>query len=283
VKLPPIPKSLERVSGLLENYSADCIAFSLEPIEKPEVGRSRIGGCPDLPEHFAWPSHADRPLDYLLQLNLSELSRFEAASILPQSGLLTFFYDLKNMPWGYDPRDLGGFRVTYSPQTDQLRSHDIPDAACAIRQCQFRSRAGISLPAWGSSAFEELRKQANLNEAELDYYCEFASALCEIGAPPKLSGNHRILGHSANIQGDMQLEAQLVTNGLYCGNATGYDDPRAAALCPGARDWVLLLQLDSDDTGEFMWGDTGMLYYWIRLKDLAEMKFDRVWMTLQCG
>jgi hypothetical protein len=34
---------------------------------------------------------------------------------------------------------------------------------------------------------------------------------------------HRILGHSTNIQGDMQLEAQLVTNGLYCGDPSGYN------------------------------------------------------------
>ncbi len=82
---------------------------------------------------------------------------------------------------------------------------------------------------------------------------------------------------------DMQLEAQLVMNGLYCGNSSGYQDPRRKQLEDGADDWVLLLQLDSDDTGGFMWGDLGMLYYWIRSGDLAERRFDRVWMTLQCG
>jgi len=81
----------------------------------------------------------------------------------------------------------------------------------------------------------------------------------------------------------MQLEAQLVTNGLYCGNETGYKDPRRKALESGADDWMLLLQLDSDNTGEFMWGDAGMLYYWIWKQDLAANRFDRVWMTLQCG
>jgi uncharacterized protein YwqG len=32
-----------------------------------------------------------------------------------------------------------------------------------------------------------------------------------------------------------------------------------------------------------MWGDAGMLYYWIRKQDLAEDRFDRIWMALQCG
>ncbi|NNJ25645.1 hypothetical protein LzC2_17180 [Planctomycetes bacterium LzC2] len=55
---------------------------------------------------------------------------------------------------------------------------------------------------------------------------------------------------------------------------------------------MLLLQLASDfgddsdpaDQGfEMMWGDLGMLYWWIRREDLAARRFDRVWMTLQCG
>lgn len=31
-----------------------------------------------------------------------------------------------------------------------------------------------------------------------------------------------------------------------------------------------------------MWGDAGMLYYWIRRQDLAQGNFDNVWMTMQC-
>ena len=61
-----------------------------------------------------------------------------------------------------------------------------------------------------------------------------------------------------------------------------YRDPRRKALEPGADDWGLLLQLDSDETAGFMWGDVGMLYYWIRKQDLAKNRFDRVWMAQQC-
>jgi uncharacterized protein YwqG len=85
------------------------------------------------------------------------------------------------------------------------------------------------------------------------------------------------------IQGDMQLEAQLVSNGLYCGNPSGYEDPRRETLEPGADEWVLLLQFDSDSRIDVMWGDLGMLYFWIRKSDLAERRFDRTWMTVQCG
>jgi uncharacterized protein YwqG len=81
----------------------------------------------------------------------------------------------------------------------------------------------------------------------------------------------------------MQLEAALVTSGLYCGDATGYEDPRAQVVAASADEWQLLLQLDSDDRADLMWGDGGMLYFWIRAQDLAERRFEMVWMTLQCG
>ncbi len=74
----------------------------------------------------------------------------------------------------------------------------------------------------------------------------------------------------------------LVTNGLYCGDQTGYEDPRARELEGGADEWMLLLQLDSDDGADLMWGDGGMLYFWIRKEDLRQHRFDKVWMTLQC-
>lgn len=129
--------------------------------------------------------------------------------------------------------------------------------------------------------YDQFDRWARLNDKEAGDYFDFCSKVEHFGHPE--SGNHHLLGHSANVQGDMQLEAQLVSNGLYCGNATGYQDPRRKALESGADDWILLLQLDSEDTVGLMWGDVGMLYYWIRKQDLVEARFDRVWMALQCG
>jgi len=154
-----------------------------------------------------------------------------------------------------------------------------PDLVLKERQISFRS--GLTLPHIGSRVYEQFGRLAHLNDEEADAYFAYSHEVEHFGQPKK--GNHHLLGHSDNVQGDMQLEAQLVTNGLYCGNATGYGDSRAKGLESGVDDWILLLQLDSDDTAGFMWGDLGMLYYWIRRQDLDETRFDRVWLGLQCG
>ena len=84
------------------------------------------------------------------------------------------------------------------------------------------------------------------------------------------------------VQNPMQLECQLASSGIYVGGAAGWRDPRVPQLTGGAAEWMLLLQVDTDDEAGWMWGDVGTLYYWIRRPDLAAGRFDRIWMIFQC-
>ena len=273
---------LGHLAPVLSRYEKPSIAFwGHEAPEGDAIHRSNLGGLPLLPKGFEWPANAARPLDFLLQIDCAEVSAIDPHKILPTSGLLTFFYDLENQPWGYDPKELDGFRIVLLDQ-DGCVSTPLPDPEYHLAQRALSFGPGKTLPHIGSRDFERLSTEASLSDAEVDKYLEFLDAY-ELQAYPVRSGRHRIFGHSANVQGDMQLEAQLVSNGLYCGDETGYNDPRAKPLEPGADDWVLLLQIDSDDSSDLMWGDLGMLYFWIRQEDLAAHRFDRAWMTLQCG
>jgi uncharacterized protein YwqG len=48
------------------------------------------------------------------------------------------------------------------------------------------------------------------------------------------------------------------------------------------QDWRLLLQLDSDEHMDVMWGAAGMLYFWVREQEAAAGRFENVWVILQC-
>ncbi len=84
------------------------------------------------------------------------------------------------------------------------------------------------------------------------------------------------------MQADMQLECQLVTNGINVGTQGRHGDPRVEVLSAGATDWRLLLQIDTEDAAGMMWGDAGRIYYWIRDQDLAKAAWDETWLVLQC-
>jgi Domain of unknown function (DUF1963) len=77
-------------------------------------------------------------------------------------------------------------------------------------------------------------------------------------------------GVAADRPVDMRLECQLATNGIFCGDGTGYRDPRLEALRPGAADWRLLLQIDSEDGVDMMWRNVGRIFNWIKHADLPD-------------
>jgi uncharacterized protein YwqG len=93
---------------------------------------------------------------------------------------------------------------------------------------------------------------------------------------------HQLRGAPAEVQHGLFHECQLASNGVDCGSPEDAQTPRAIELAPGAKDWRLLLQIDSDDDGPaWMWGDTGRLYYCLHRDDLAARRFDRSWCVQQ--
>jgi uncharacterized protein YwqG len=72
--------------GLLRRYVMPCIGFSWKPTRDCAAGNSRLGGGPDLPPSFDWPTNKGRPLDYLLHVNLADAARLDEADTFPRSG-----------------------------------------------------------------------------------------------------------------------------------------------------------------------------------------------------
>jgi uncharacterized protein YwqG len=240
------------------------------------VGLSKIGGQPDLPPGVKWPLYRERPLSFLAQINLSDVQPFRAARQLPARGLLSFFYDAIEQPWGFDPADVGRWSVLYFPDDPEgfVRIEwpdDLDDEgrfdACAI---SFEEDA-LTLPPLQHPGMDRLELT---DDERLAYLAAFGSL--------EETTLHRMLGHPDTIQNEMQTECALVTNGVYLGDVISHDDPNIQLLAQGYRDWLLLLQLDSEDDARMMWGDVGRLYFWMRADALAERRFEDVWVILQC-
>ncbi|MBQ4081200.1 MAG: DUF1963 domain-containing protein, partial [Thermoguttaceae bacterium] len=72
-------------------------------------------------------------------------------------------------------------------------------------------------------------------------------------------------------------ECERVTMGFLRDGNVSYT---ADAVYERSKDWTLLFQLHSNL--EFMFGDVGNIYFWIRKEDLRDRKFENVWLILQC-
>lgn len=272
-------KRLSRVAKDLEGMLQPAIRLETVGCNEDELplGSTRIGGRPDLTDDVAWPSWKGKPLAFLAQINLSDLRKFPFAGVLPPEGWLVFFYDAEQSTWGFDPADRGSWAVVFIPDAKaRLQRRELPSEIAEeglYEMCRVEAHEIVTVMPWESPAMEKLR----LRKTEREAYWELLDA---VYGEDEIC--HQILGHPRPIQGDMQLECQLVSNGLYCGDSTGYDDPRAKVLAKGAEDWRLLFQLDYDSNPGMMWGDCGRLYFWIRHEDLHNRDFAKTWMILQC-
>jgi len=261
--------------------SADAVTATALPSLRlrPTAGRrdhfeTRLGGPPLLPVPEPWPRVDGRPLAHVGQIYLPDVGAEGASLGLPTHGILTFFYDASEQPWGFDPADRGSWRVDW--RTD-LEGLSIPERPSELHQ-RDRFTAVPMQPEleWTVPGFDAYERD-DLSFAPEDL--ERVQAVED-----RLTGElpaHRVLGHPDLIQSEMRLECELVSRGIYLGGDRGEpvvppDAERAA------REWRLLLQVDSDGDVGTEWGDVGRIYFWIRAQDLEARDFSRVHLSLQC-
>lgn len=287
-----------------KNSQNNELAAAIKALEKTEIlmvpkesgsvkhpGASKIGGKPYLPADFAWPTFTDgddnvtRQLSFFCQINLAEVKPFDKEGVLPGRGTLYFFYECESMKWGFDAADNGAARVFWFDTTDLLNCVplEIPEDIAeeyVIPEIALQFKARKSYP-----KFEEFEVYSDL-EPDWEEYDEVLEKLgVNIDEDPE---EHKLLGYADIIQNEMLTECERTSRGLYCGDPESYrHTPKdvEADIAKHAADWVLLLQLSTITKGDFEWmfGDCGMLYFYIRKEDLAAMRFDKASFSVQCG
>ena len=215
-------ETLKRLELHFENWLNPGLRIIKQASREDFIGTSRLGGLPDVSPGFIWPIRDGRSLGFLAQINCSEVAPHHSEHAFPDSGLLHFFYDIQEQPWGYDPKHRGGAVVFYT-SGGPLEAAPSPfdrDAEVILPSIPVGFRPFLSIPGYDSTACDSLNLEDADREAYLELY-EAVSSEASSGQP-----NHQLLGHSNNLQGDMQLEYQLVFSGLCCDNSTDYNDSR---------------------------------------------------------
>ncbi|VAW44929.1 hypothetical protein MNBD_GAMMA03-164 [hydrothermal vent metagenome] len=277
------PKTNEDIEKLFTAFNLSKYFKTIKPLIRPKIdltlipdsnikiGQSKVGGNPDLTNENKWPKTENKKsMSFIAQINCEELTKYDTQQLLPKKGLISFFYCADQEAWGFDPKDKSRFKVLYTENIENLKSTKFPndlEQHSIFKSNQIKFESCLSIPAWEEDSIEGV-----IQDEDDDNYSEVSSG-----------SENQIFGYANLIQGSMELECQLVTNGLYCGDPTGYEDPKEKELEKGKKDWILLLQIGSeDDKTGMMWGDSGKIYFWIKKQDLISKNFDNVWCILQC-
>lgn len=266
--------NLARISDQVVGLLKHTISIKTQSDNKADIliGASKFGGLPDLPTSVSWPKWQEQPLPFLSQICLSDIAPFDHVDQLPHSGMLYFFFDdeaLEAYPptresWHViyaDSNPLDLQHVPASPAKHRVYPERILTFSKRLTLPPFESlyleNLGLSYRAFERNAPPEQRKEADAYielEHQLEAFYENETA------------HHQLLGYPCQMQGDLLRECQQDTG--YKGNAI---------------DWQLLFQVDSDDDAGMMWGDAGILYFYIPRHALATCDFSQVHLIMQCS
>lgn len=279
------------LNSLLDSLRKNEITITAHRSDKNAAATaSKFGGRPATPAGFEWPrfesenfdcESANRPLSFLCQVNLADVRAYDKDGLLPEKGLLLFFYEQESMRWGFDPEDVGCSRVYYFEDLSTLAPTDFPDDMkdeYKVREYDLTFSSADSYPSYGEL---ECHTDADLDWEEYDDALEKRSYDSD-------AERHKLLGYANLIQGEMLTECERTTRGLYCGNPESYNntsDNVKKDVNERAAVWMLLFQMASieDDDFELMFGDLGNLYFYITKDNLVKRNFDKAWLVLQCG
>mgnify|MGYP002228684766 CR=1 FL=1 len=110
----------------IQQLQQNSIALKIARKEKYKLCGTRFGGKPDVPSNFVWPyfegkgldgTVANRPLTFLAQFNCEDLSKYDTEHLLPEHGILSFFYETDSQCWALTQR------IKDAPVFSGLRTH----------------------------------------------------------------------------------------------------------------------------------------------------------------
>ncbi|WP_144512404.1 YwqG family protein [Bacillus mycoides] len=228
----------------LINTVFPCVKVVPKQQEIIAIGSSKMGGVPDLPNTFEYPTYKENPLCFIAQFNLSDLQNVGMDHNLPKTGMLYFFSIENYFEEDVNPNEAGRV-LYYDIPVEQLRRAD--EIQAKYNQCAITFELTYKLP----ELFIE-------DEADSDRFLQLLEELI-----PDNYDNHQMFGEPFSVQ-----EEVLYETGEYMG------------IEP--QQMTLLFQIDSDHKNcNMVWGELGMLYFCISNEDLKNRRFENTCCVLQ--
>ncbi|MCV3241668.1 YwqG family protein [Mesorhizobium sp. ZC-5] len=238
--------------------------------DEPFSAASHVGGQPLAPNGFTWPTYGGRPLDFLLKLDLATFAKLDPGLDLPKAGCLLFFYDTETQPWGFQPEDHGCSAVVYIEDIDATLPMVAPSGSHTFRRLGLTFEQIVTLPDAWSPRLDQLSLTAE-DRFELNEIHEDSRNI-----------DGQVGGHPSVIQNSMEAECEMASSGLQAGTPEAYQSPEGIQATANAHKWRLLAQVPSIEELDLMWGDSGMIYFWIKEDALQRRDFSQCWLVLQC-
>jgi uncharacterized protein YwqG len=225
-----------------------------------------------VPSDFQWPvwraaktqrklfrtvtHEINEPLLFLAQLDLAEVRPEWLDIDVPRHGILSFFFATN----GFDPTDRGSWRLFWF-DCDPSRLRRIATEAAEISAAPLKPSLRLTI-----------------NSDALDPAAEEDDRIYDLFEPH--DEGVQLGGDPYVIQTPLEEECEYASRGYESYGAVGAAERDVVRRA--AKEWRLLVQINSIEGAKLEWGDGGNVYVLARESDLRERKFENAWTVLQC-
>ncbi|MDM8560117.1 YwqG family protein [Candidatus Parabeggiatoa sp. HSG14] len=261
VELSP---ELEKFRDKIKSSMKPFISITSRKEENLALWQSKFGGFPYLPKNTEYPKDDQgNPLFLLAQINFSEVPCLEG---FPQQGILQFFIADDEL-YGIDfdePLQQEDFRVIYFSDAQASEEELVTDFSFLPKPEYMPLSSGTTC----SLQFEKKIAPVGADDYHFDelfgndFFGQFGKnelAIWKEYTEKFPSSGHKIGGYAYFTQ----------------------NDPRPPSKNP-EEEYVLLLQIDTDNPVDIMWGDSGVGNFFIKKADLEKLDFFKVFYNWDC-
>ncbi|SFC94161.1 Uncharacterized protein YwqG [Zunongwangia mangrovi] len=243
-----------------------------------EIGISKIGGNPDLPNDFKWPKFENEYLTFCAQYNLTELNKYVKDNSLPSKGMLyVFIFIDKEWPGFLNKKD--SYKIIYIENTKNIQRQNFPKGyfqESKFKAAQIEYFEYLTLPHYTSYKVEKYFNKYEDFEYFYDSVTEFNDTLFNQNSDIF----HQILGEDRSIQSTVVID--FATKILEIKTIEDYNSKKTE-IDKISKDYSILLQLDCNDNNSDLskFGGGMTIYFGIEPKNLKNRDFENVIMAFQ--
>jgi hypothetical protein len=244
-----------------------------------EIGKSKIGGKPDLPIDFNWPKVNNSDLIFCAQYNISEFKKFDKEDILPKKGMFYVFIGINEESNGFSINQKDS-KIFYIENLLNLERKEFPISISEERKiepAEIQFLENLTIPD------DENYKLFYFNEKYDDFYFDFYQDTIDY-ISDELNGfidnMHQILGEDKSIQSSVVYE--FSRNELNIKNDEEYSE-KWNEILENSKSFSSLIQLDCCDSNTNLskFGGSGVFYIGLKTDELKNLNFENLKLSFQ--
>ncbi|CAH0346042.1 YwqG family protein [Bacillus sp. CECT 9360] len=260
-----LPKELEAYRNEIEKQVKPFIRITGNKGDTSLL-QSKFGGAPYLPKTMDHPKdESGRAMKLLAQINFEEVPTLQS---FPPKGMLQFYLSIDDDGYGLDfdnPTKQKNYRIMYHPEiltdddllvTDFSYMDDFDEDYFPLEETALSFEQDYETVSVADYRFEnvDIDLEQVVGEGE-----DGEITLWEVYAEELSNEGHKMGGYAFFTQVDPREDEKKYRNHT-----------------------ITLLQIDTDDDLDIMWGDAGVANFFIKEEDLLKLDFSNVLYNWDC-